>query len=79
MNIGIWQIVLILVVILIIFGAGKLPNVMVDVAKGLKAFKDGMKDQNSSDQDETSDSELLTAKTHTKSSSKTLTKSRKRA
>ncbi|RZI45861.1 Sec-independent protein translocase subunit TatA [Candidatus Finniella inopinata] len=32
------------VIVLVIFGAGKLPQVMGDLAKGLRAFKDGMKD-----------------------------------
>jgi sec-independent protein translocase protein TatA len=31
-----------LAIILVLFGAGKLPNVMGDVAKGIKAFKSGM-------------------------------------
>ena len=31
-NIGVWQIVLILAIVLILFGAGKLPRVMGDVA-----------------------------------------------
>lgn len=44
MSIGIWQVVLILVIVLIIFGAGKLPKVMGDVAAGVKNFKQGMKD-----------------------------------
>ena len=44
MSLGIWQVVLILLVVLIIFGAGKLPRVMGDVAKGVKNFKQGMKD-----------------------------------
>jgi sec-independent protein translocase protein TatA len=44
MSIGIWQIVLILAIVLIIFGAGKLPRVMGDVAKGVKNFKSGMKE-----------------------------------
>ncbi|WP_158046000.1 twin-arginine translocase TatA/TatE family subunit [Skermanella pratensis] len=44
MSIGIWQVVLILVIVLIIFGAGKLPKVMGDVAKGVKNFKSGLKD-----------------------------------
>ncbi|HEX9647827.1 MAG TPA: twin-arginine translocase TatA/TatE family subunit [Alphaproteobacteria bacterium] len=39
-----WQIVLILVIVLILFGAGKLPRVMGDVAKGVKSFKAGMKE-----------------------------------
>ncbi len=31
-------------VILIVFGAGKLPNVMGDLAKGIKTFKQGMRE-----------------------------------
>ena len=44
MSIGIWQVVLILIIVLIIFGAGKIPQVMGDVAKGVKSFKSGLKD-----------------------------------
>lgn len=44
MSIGIWQVVLILLIVLIIFGAGKLPKVMGDVAKGVKNFKSGLKE-----------------------------------
>lgn len=39
MNIGIWQIVLVLLVILLLFGAGKLPQMMVDMGKGIRGFK----------------------------------------
>ena len=49
MSIGIWQVVLILVIVLILFGAGKLPKVMGDVAKGVKNFKAGMKDDDEDD------------------------------
>ena len=45
--IGFGEIALILVVVLIIFGAGKLPNVMGDLGKGLRSFKEGMKDDGS--------------------------------
>lgn len=45
MSIGIWQILLILLLVLILFGAGKLPNVMGDLAKGIKNFKSGMRDE----------------------------------
>ncbi len=44
MSIGPWQILLILVIVLIIFGAGKLPRVAGDLAKGIKNFKKGMTD-----------------------------------
>ncbi|MCE2510598.1 MAG: twin-arginine translocase TatA/TatE family subunit, partial [Alphaproteobacteria bacterium] len=36
MSIGVWQVVLILVIVLIIFGAGKLPKEKGDLAKGVK-------------------------------------------
>jgi sec-independent protein translocase protein TatA len=44
MSIGIWQVLLILLIVVIIFGAGKLPQVMGDLAKGVKSFKSGLKD-----------------------------------
>lgn len=47
MSIGPWQIILILVIVLIIFGAGKLPRVAGDLAKGIKNFKSGMSDDDS--------------------------------
>jgi sec-independent protein translocase protein TatA len=49
MSIGIWQVVLILLIVLILFGAGKLPKVMGDVAKGVKNFKSGLKDEDDDD------------------------------
>jgi sec-independent protein translocase protein TatA len=51
MSIGIWQVVLILLIVLILFGAGKLPKVMGDVAKGVKNFKSGLKDEDEIDGD----------------------------
>lgn len=45
MSIGPWQIILILVIVLIIFGAGKLPRVAGDLAKGIKNFKKGMNEE----------------------------------
>ena len=50
MSLGIWQVVLILLIVVIIFGAGKLPSVMGDVAKGVKNFKSGMRDEEPLDQ-----------------------------
>ncbi len=46
---GAFELVLILLVVMIIFGAGKLPNVMKDLGKGVKAFRDGMADENKSE------------------------------
>jgi sec-independent protein translocase protein TatA len=42
MSLSIWHVILVLVVVLIIFGAGKLPRVMGDLAKGIKNFKSGL-------------------------------------
>jgi sec-independent protein translocase protein TatA len=44
MNIGIWQVVLVLLIVVILFGAGKLPKMMGDVAQGVKNFKAGLRD-----------------------------------
>ncbi|WP_341793319.1 MULTISPECIES: twin-arginine translocase TatA/TatE family subunit [unclassified Rickettsia] len=43
------HLLIILLIIFVLFGAGKLPQVMADLAKGLKAFKDGMKDKDKDD------------------------------
>ncbi len=43
--IGPWEIFLILLVVLVIFGAGRLPTIMGDLAKGVKSFKAGLKDE----------------------------------
>lgn len=55
MSIGIWQILLILVIVLILFGAGKLPKVMGDMGKGMKSFKDGLKDETETGKDSEKD------------------------
>lgn len=56
MGISLFQLLVILLIVLLIFGAGKLPNVMSDLGKGLKSFKSAMneeekKDDNSGDED----------------------------
>jgi sec-independent protein translocase protein TatA len=43
-NIGPVGLIIILVVVLLLFGRGKIPQLMGDVAKGIKSFKRGMKD-----------------------------------
>ena len=42
MGLGVWQILIILVLVLIVFGAGKLPKVMGDLGKGMRSFKSGL-------------------------------------
>lgn len=43
--ISIWHIAFVLVIVLLLFGTGKLSGLMGDAAKGIKAFKDGLKDE----------------------------------
>lgn len=42
---SIWHMLIVLVVVVFIFGAGRLPNVMGDFAKGIKAFRAGMREE----------------------------------
>jgi sec-independent protein translocase protein TatA len=46
MGISFGHLLIVVLVVLILFGAGKLPSVMADIAKGIKSFKDGLKDKN---------------------------------
>lgn len=42
---SIWHWLIVLVVVLLLFGRGKIPELMGDVAKGIKSFKKGMTDE----------------------------------
>lgn len=41
---SIWHWVIVLIVVLLLFGSGKISGIMGDVAKGIKSFKKGMKE-----------------------------------
>lgn len=41
---GIWGILIVAVVVILLFGRGKISGVMGEVATGIKAFQKGMKD-----------------------------------
>lgn len=45
---SIWHWLIVLVVVLLLFGRGKIPELMGDVAKGIKSFKKGMSDEEAS-------------------------------
>lgn len=45
MGLSLSHVLLVLAVVLIVFGAGRLPNIMTDLAKGLRAFKNGLKEE----------------------------------
>ena len=42
MSIGIWQIAVEVILVVLLFGRGKISSLMGDVAKGIKSFKKGM-------------------------------------
>lgn len=46
MSIGIWQIIIIAVVVVMLFGRGKISDLMGDVAKGITSFRKGLKEGN---------------------------------
>jgi sec-independent protein translocase protein TatA len=56
MSIGFWQIAIVVVLVVLLFGRGKISSLMGDVAKGIKSFKKGMKDP-IQDQSETTSSQ----------------------
>ena len=55
-NIGWTGIIIIAVLVVILFGKGKISSIMGDLAKGIKSFKKGMSDDNSSSNNNSEDS-----------------------
>ena len=54
MSIGFWQIAIVVVLVVLLFGRGKISDLMGDVAKGIKSFKKGMSDESDQSKDTTS-------------------------
>ena len=52
-NIGWTGIIIIAILVVILFGKGKISSIMGDLAKGIKSFKKGMSDDNVSKNDDT--------------------------
>ena len=46
---SIWHWLIVLVIVLLVFGRGKIPELMGDMAKGIKSFKKGMSDDEADD------------------------------
>jgi len=57
MGIGIVQLLVVLLLVLLLFGAGKLPKVMSDLGKGLKSFKSALNEDNKKDDPSDKDKE----------------------
>jgi len=57
MSIGFWQIAIVVILVVLLFGRGKISSLMGDVAKGIKSFKKGMSSDISDESDPKSISE----------------------
>ncbi|MDC0472950.1 twin-arginine translocase TatA/TatE family subunit [Pelagibacteraceae bacterium] len=55
MSIGFWQIAIVVILVVLLFGRGKISDLMGDVAKGIKSFKKGMSDNTDSSSKESED------------------------
>jgi sec-independent protein translocase protein TatA len=42
MGLSFWQIAIVVILVVLLFGRGKMSSLMGDVAKGIKSFKKGM-------------------------------------
>ena len=47
---SIWQLLIVLVIVLLLFGRAKIPQLMGDMAKGITSFKRGMSDEEKKDE-----------------------------
>ena len=56
MSIGFWQIVIIVLLLVLLFGRGKISDLMGDVAQGIKSFKKGLNEDTDEEVVETPDS-----------------------
>ena len=56
-NVGWTGIIIIAILVVILFGKGKISSIMGDLAKGIKSFKKGMSDDNSSNDNSNNNSD----------------------
>ena len=49
MSVGLLQLLIILLITLLLFGAGKLPKAMSDLGKGIKSFRSSISDEHNTD------------------------------
>ena len=63
MSIGFWQIAIVVILVVLLFGRGKISSLMGDVAKGIKSFKKGkstdISDDTSTDVKDSTDSKNI--------------------
>ena len=68
MSIGFWQIAIVVVLVVLLFGRGKISDLMGDVAKGIKSFKKGMKDPTQDQTDSSTQDQADSSSSQDKSS-----------
>tara|TARA_B110000908_G_C9857035_1_gene272423 strand:- start:165 stop:395 length:231 start_codon:yes stop_codon:yes gene_type:complete len=73
MSLGPWQVLLIAVVVLVLFGRGKISSLMGEVGKGITSFKKGISEgtKELEDDDADADAEVVVAKDVTPEADKT--------
>ena len=49
---SIWHWIIVLIIVLLLFGKGKIPSLMADMAKGIKSFKNNMADDKPTNPDQ---------------------------
>ncbi|KKX25387.1 twin-arginine translocase TatA/TatE family subunit [Rhizobium sp. LC145] len=64
---SVWHWLIVLVIVLVLFGRGKIPELMGDVAKGIKSFKKGMTDEDAPETAKTVDHKSDEVKESTRS------------
>ena len=69
MGISGWQLILILVIVFVLFGAGKLPRVMGDLGRGVRSMKDGLNGNEEGDSAKKVDSDSNASVAHSTSTS----------
>lgn len=55
MNLRGWEIIIVLVIVLLLFGPGRITKLAGELGKGIKEFKDGLTGEKNSDEEESED------------------------
>jgi len=73
-RLGPWEIALIVIIILIVFGVGRLPQAGEAIGKGLRSFRRGQRGEDEGEEEEVEEAKKATTK---KAAGKKTTKSKK--
>jgi sec-independent protein translocase protein TatA len=57
MRFGGWEIIIVLVIILLVFGPGRITKVAGEMGKSIKAFKDGLTDDKKPEDDDSEETQ----------------------